>query len=89
MGVALHHIGNQSAQRREPGSTVVVGERVTLLHLLDVRGGMKFVAVVEGPAQCVGQRAADRRLAGAGHPHHDDDVNSDVRFSAHGFNVSH
>src|SRR5262245_44802819 len=65
--------GDGAAHRAEPGPPVVVRERKAAMHLLDVGGRMHVVGVEEGPPETLGERAADRRLAGPGNAHDDDD----------------
>ena len=57
--------------RLQPGPAILVGQGMAGAHLGDVAGGMKPVAILEGPAQAFGQLFADGALAGAGHAHHD------------------
>ena len=67
---ALVHPGGD---RTQPGPPVVVGQRYSGGHLGDAGGGVKGIAVSEGPAKPACQQGADRRLAAArdtGH-HHD------------------
>ena len=57
--------------RLQPRPAVFVGERMAGAHLGDVAGGMKPVAVLEGPAQAFGEVVGDGAFARAGHAHHD------------------
>jgi uncharacterized hydrophobic protein (TIGR00271 family) len=68
-GALVHPRGD----RTQPGPPVVVGQRYSRGHLGDAGGGVKVIAVSEGPAQPACQQCAHRRLAAARHPGHHDD----------------
>ena len=55
----------------EPGPAVLVGEGMAGLHLGDIAGGVKAVAVLEPPAEPLAEGFRDRALARARHAHHD------------------
>ena len=57
----------------QPGPAILVGERLAMVHLLDVSFGMKPVAVFVKPVQTMREHGADRALARAGNAHHDED----------------
>ena len=56
----------------QPGLPVLVGERLAVRHLGDVRRRVQRVAVGKLPAKTLGQQFTNGRLAGTGHPRHDD-----------------
>src|SRR5579863_1627780 len=60
--------------RLQPGPAVLVGERMTRLHLGDIACGVKPVAFLERPVEPLGEFCCDRALARAGHAHHDQGV---------------
>jgi len=64
--------GEPPADRLQPRLAVVVVERLAGGHLRDVRGRVEVVGVRERDAQPLGDRGPDRRLAGTGHAHHDE-----------------
>ena len=64
---------NSRAQPFQPRPTIVVIQRNPGPHLLDARGGMEIVGVVERPAQIAGKQSANDGLARAGHAKQDDD----------------
>jgi hypothetical protein len=59
--------------RLEPRLPVVVVQRLASGHLRDVGRRVEVVGVRERHPQALGEGRADGRLAGTGHPHHDDD----------------
>ena len=65
---------DKRGDRGKPGGAVRVIERVTGAHLGDILRWMQRIAFLKKPAEPPRQRAADRRLAGARHTHHDSDA---------------
>ena len=59
--------------RAQPGPAILVGQRLAVMHLLDIRGRVEPVAVLVDPMQAVRQHRRDRALAGAGDAHDHDD----------------
>src|SRR3984957_3260815 len=73
-GLAAGCVGvHPGSHRGQPGAPVGVGQRVTRLHLGDVRRGVQRVCVGETPAQPVRKQGTDRCLAAGGYPRHDHD----------------
>jgi hypothetical protein len=62
----------EGSQTLQPRPAVLVGEGRAGRHLGAVLGAVVVVAVLEAPAERVGERATDARLADAGDAHHDD-----------------
>src|SRR4029077_2989856 len=60
----------------QPRPAILIGQRLAVMHFLDVGLGMKPVAVLVGPMQPMGQHRGDRALAGAGNAHHHEDGRS-------------
>jgi AcrR family transcriptional regulator len=67
--LAIHPVADGAQPRRAVG----VGERDTRAHLGDVGFRVKSVRVREPPAEPPGDQRADRRLAAARYPRHDED----------------
>src|SRR5258708_11782460 len=55
----------------EPGPAIFVGQGLAGAHLGDIARGVKPVAVLENPAEPLGQLFRDRAFAGAGDAHDD------------------
>jgi len=56
---------------RQPGLSILVGERATSPHLLAIAGWMKIVPIVKRPTQLAREHLAHGCLAGAGHAAND------------------
>jgi len=50
---------NPSGDRIQPGPTVLIGERNAAVHLLDVRGRVKPVAILKFPSHASGKQRSD------------------------------
>src|SRR6266404_8448638 len=57
--------------RLQPRPAIFVGQGLAGAHLGDIARGMKLVAILEAPAQSVGQFFPDSALARTGHAHRD------------------
>ena len=66
-------IVDQFGESLEPGLSVLIGQRNPLVHLLDVRGGVVVVGVIELPAELARQKFSHGRLSGARDTHQNDD----------------
>lgn len=53
----------------QPGISVLIRERMSRCHLVDVCLGMQGIAFFEGPAKPPRKEGGDRGLAGAGNTH--------------------
>ena len=51
-------------------------ERDSVRHLLDIRGGMKAIAIHKLPARLCSQQFTNSSLSGSGRPHQEDDHGS-------------
>src|ERR1700720_2443826 len=56
--------------RLQPWPAILIGEGTARAHLGDIAGGVKPVAVLEGPAELFGELDRDRTFARARHTHH-------------------
>jgi hypothetical protein len=72
-GAPVGRLGERGADDLEPGPAVVVVERHTRRHLLDVGHRVQVVGVGERHAEVSREQGADRGLARARDAHHDDD----------------
>ena len=61
-----------SGDRVQPGPTILVGERNTVVHLLDVCSRVKPIGVLELPSQARSEKCADGGFPRARNSHHND-----------------
>ena len=71
---------DEAADRREPGPAVLVGQRCSAPHLLDIGRWMKTVGVAERPSEYPREALARGRLAATRNPHQQQDRRADHVF---------
>src|SRR5215467_5052368 len=66
------HLINPGRDRAKPGPAILVGQRNTLMHLVDIGWGVKPIGILELPMQTLGKQCSHRRLTAPRNAHEDD-----------------
>src|SRR5262245_10616598 len=62
---ATTHLVNPGCDRVKPGPAILIGQRNTLMHLVNIGCGMKPIGIRELPMQTLGQQRSHCRLSGS------------------------
>lgn len=62
----------------KPRLAIIIGERMPLAHLFDIRRRMKVISVGELPTQFVRQATTDCRFPRSGYAHDQNDHNAPI-----------
>ena len=71
MSARTTRLVDPGGDRIQPGPTILIGERNTAVHLVDVGGRMKPIGVLELPSQMQCEERADGRLPASRNAHDD------------------
>jgi hypothetical protein len=73
-----HPLGDYRSESFEPRLSIFVRERPITIELVEIARRMEVISIGKTPAELVRQTSSDRRLAGAGGSHEDDDEHRPV-----------